>query len=57
MGTAAIIGLIALGVVAIMLAVSVVAKVEHEYEYRDAEYECEEKHEQMGAPKSPTVRF
>jgi hypothetical protein len=24
-----------------------------EYEYRDAEYENEKKHEQIGAPKSP----
>jgi hypothetical protein len=28
---------------------------EYEYEYRDAEYEY--KHEQCGAPKSPTMLF
>jgi hypothetical protein len=30
---------------------------EDEYEYRDAEYEYEKKHEQCGAPKSPQVLF
>ena len=28
-------------------------RFEYEYEYRDAEYENEKKHEQSGAPKSP----
>ncbi len=28
-----------------------------EYEYRDAEYEYEKKHEQCGAPKSPPMLF
>jgi hypothetical protein len=28
-----------------------------EYEYRDAEYEYEKKHEQCGAPKLPPMLF
>jgi hypothetical protein len=37
--------------------IAILGWFEYEYEYRDAEYAYEKKHEQCGAPKSPPVLF
>jgi hypothetical protein len=37
--------------------IAILDRFEYEYEYREAEYAYEKKHEQCGAPKSPPMLF